>query len=283
MTRDELAVGVVTPHSAPGPELELAAMTGGRVSVVVHQTGSPSRAPARSRTGPPARAELRASTEPAALDRAEAALRVQRLEALAHASTTAGYVLGHREEADLVERLSQRFDVPAVASCAAAAAALRTYGVEQIQLIHPPWFDEEFDELGAAYFRSHGINTVVTKATCVPQDPARVNSQHITNTVEHHLEDRVEAIFLAGNGFRAAQVVEGLEQLTSRLVVEANQALLWAILSATGTDWDITGYGRLLRNIHRSHHHADDGRPSRHLATFCHGGLQRAGASEVRK
>ena len=32
-----------------------------------------------------------------------------------------------------------------------------------------------------------------------------------------------------------------------RLVLEANQALLWGILSATGKGWDITGQGRLLR------------------------------------
>jgi hypothetical protein len=30
-------------------------------------------------------------------------------------------------------------------------------------------------------------------------------------------------------------------------VLEANQALLWGILSATGKSWDITGHGRLLR------------------------------------
>ena len=35
---------------------------------------------------------------------------------VAHASTTSGYVIGHREEAAVVERLSQRFDVPAVPS-----------------------------------------------------------------------------------------------------------------------------------------------------------------------
>jgi len=57
--------------------------------------------------------------------------RGRTLAAVAHASTTSGYVLGHCEEAAIVERLSQRFDVPAVASSAAAAAALRTHGVRQ--------------------------------------------------------------------------------------------------------------------------------------------------------
>ena len=248
MTGDRLTVGVVTPHTAAGPEVELPAMTRGRVAIVVARTGSPPEASqAPSRTAPPAHAELRASTEPAALDRAAVTFRGRTLAAVVHASTTSGYVIGHREEAALVERLSQRFDVPAIASCAAAAAALRTHGVGQVQLVHPPWFDDEFDELGAAYFRSQGFDAVVTKAAGLPDDPARVDPQRVIDWVEHHVGDRAEAVFLAGNGFRAAGAVEELELRTGRLILEANQALLWGILAATGTGWDITGHGRLLR------------------------------------
>jgi maleate isomerase len=247
VTGDRLTVGVVTPHAAAGPEVELPAMTRGRVATVVSRTGAPPEASqAPSRTAPRAHAELRASTGAAALDRAAVAFSGRTLAAVAHASTTSGYVIGHREEAALVERLSQRFAVPAVASCAAAAAALRTHGVEQVQLVHPPWFDDEFDELGAAYFRSQGFAAVVTKAVGLPEDPARVAPQRVIDWVEHHFEDRAEAVFLAGNGFRAAGAIEELESRTGRLVLEANQALLWGILAATGTTWDVTGHGRLL-------------------------------------
>jgi maleate isomerase len=88
---------------------------------------------------------------------------------------------------------------------------------------------------------------VVTKAVGLPDDPARVDPQRVIDWVEHHVEDRAEAVFLAGNGFRAAGAVEKLELRTGRLVLEANQALLWGILAATGTGWDVTGHGRLLR------------------------------------
>jgi maleate isomerase len=248
VTVDRLTVGVVTPHTAAGPEVELPAMTRRRVTTVVSRTGSPPEAVrASSRPAPPAHPELRASTEPTALNRAAVTFEGRALAAVAHASTTSGYVIGHRAEDALVERLSRRFDVPAVASCAAAAAALRTYGVEHVLLVHPPWFDDEFDELGTAYFRSQGFHPVVTRAAGLTRDPARVDPQRVIDWVEHHLEDRAEAVFLAGNGFRAARTVEELELRTGRLVVEANQALLWAVLAATSTEWDITGHGRLLR------------------------------------
>jgi maleate isomerase len=248
MTGGQLTVGVVTPHAAAGPEDELPAMTRGRLTTVVSRTGPPreaSQTPAP--IAPPAHAELLASTTPDALDRAAETFGDRTLAAVAHASTTTGYVIGHRDEVVLVERLSQRFDVPAVASCAAAAAALRTCGVGQVQLVHPPWFDDAFDELGAAYFRSQGFDAVVTNAVELPDDPALVDTQHVIDWVEHHTEDRVEAIFLAGNGFRAAAAVEELELHTGRLVVEANQALLWGILTAAGVGWDISDHGRLLR------------------------------------
>jgi maleate isomerase len=190
--------------------------------------------------------ELRASTEPAALDRAAVAFEGGTLDAVAHASTTTGYVIGHREEATLVIRLEQRFGVPAVASCAAAAAALRTHVVGRVHLVHPPWFDDELDQLGEAYFRSLGFDAVATKAKGLPFDPARIDPRGVIEWVEHHVDDRAEAVLLAGNGFRAAAAIEELEMRTGRLVVEANQALLWGVLAATGTGWDITGHGRLL-------------------------------------
>jgi maleate isomerase len=248
MTGGRLTVGVVTPHTAAGPEIELPAMTRGRVATVLCRTGAAPEAPrASSQTAVPAHTELRASTEVAALDHAAVTFRGRTLAAVAHASTTCGYVIGHQAEDHLVEHLAHRFDVPAVASCAAAAAALRTYGVGRVQLVHPPWFDDEFDQLGAAYFRSQGVDAWVTKAVGLPEDPARVKPHQVIRWVEQHVEDRAEAVFLAGNGFRAAAAVEQLELRTGRLVLEANQALVWGILAATGTTCDVAGYGRLLR------------------------------------
>jgi maleate isomerase len=245
---DRLTVGVVTPHAAAGPEVELATMTSGRLATVVSRTGPPPEAsPRPPLPGPPAHAELRASTGSSALDRAAVTFSGKTLVAVAHASTTAGYVIGRYEEATLVERLSQRFEVPAVASCAAAAAALHSHGIGKAQLVHPPWFDDEFAELGAAYFRSQGIDPVVSKAVGLTDDPARVKPQEVVDLVEHQVDDQVEAVFLAGNGFRASGAVEELELRTGRLVLEANQVLLWAILAATGAPWSIDGYGQLLQ------------------------------------
>ena len=248
MTHNRPTVGVLTPHAAPGPEVELPAMSGGRVAVVVARTGSsPERSPASSPTMTPGHTSSLALMEPFDLDLVATALGDSQLVAIAHASTTSGYLLGQRKEASFVARLSERFGVPAVASCAAAAAAMRAHDIETVQLVHPPWFDDEFDELGARYFRGQGFRVMVIKAVDLDPDPARVDPQRVIEWVEQHVEDRAEAVFLAGNGFRAAEAVEELELRTGRLVVEANQALLWSIQAAARTRWHTSGYGRLLQ------------------------------------
>ncbi|MEP6563467.1 MAG: maleate cis-trans isomerase, partial [Nakamurella sp.] len=164
-----------------------------------------------------------------------------------HASTTSSYVLGRRAETALIEHIARDCGVPVVASGAAAVAGLRACAVQRVQLIHPPWFDDAFDALGNTYFRDYGFDAWVSKAISLPSDPARVTTEQIVRWVVTHVADRAEAIFLAGTGFRTAEAIDELERRTGRLVVGANQALLWQVLTVTNTAQPISGYGRLLR------------------------------------
>lgn len=113
--------------------------------------------------------------------------------------------------------------------------------------VHPPWFDDATSELGATYFRAQGFDAVASRADTLPDDPAQVRPGPVADWVCRHVRDGAEAIFLGGNGFQAAGAVEEIERRTGRLVLEANQALLWSILVETRRALDITAYGRLLR------------------------------------
>jgi maleate isomerase len=245
---EQLTVGVVTPHTAPGPEVELPALSRGRVITVIARTTTPPYA--SGRTAQPLAssvAGLRALSMPAVLDRAIANFRNRSIDVVAHASTTSSYVLGRRAETALVEHIARQCDGPVVASGAAAVAALQACAVQRVQLIHPPWFDDAFDALGVTYFGDHGFDTWVSKAMSLPGDPARVTTEQIVEWVVSHVSDRAEAVFLAGNGFRTAEAIDELERRTGRTVVGANQALLWEILTVTNTAQTVSGYGRVLR------------------------------------
>jgi len=213
-----VTVGILTPHAAPGPEVELPALSRGQVRTVVVRTGSP--------------ADPAASTTPEALQAAAATFRSAQVDVVVHASTTTGYLLGPSEEALLVSELARLCGTAAFASCAAAVAALRAGGAERIQLVHPPWFADALDGLGVAYFRAQGFHAVATRATELADDPAQVEAEHVIDWVGRHLLDDVDGIYLAGNGFRTGAAIDELHRRTDKVVVSANQALLTMLRSA---------------------------------------------------
>lgn len=244
---DQLTVGVVTPHTAPGPEVELPARSRGRVATLIARTKTPPH-PSGGPRQPLAFgvAGLRALSMPAVLDLATTNFRNRSIDVIAHASTTSSYVPGRRAETALDGHIARQRNVPVVASGAAAVAGPRACAVQRVQLIHPPWFDDAFEVLGVTYFRDHGFDAWVSKAMSLPADRARVTTEQIMQWVVSHVADRAEAVFLAGAGFRTADAIDELERRTGRPVVGANQALLREILAVTNTAHTISGYGRLL-------------------------------------
>jgi maleate isomerase len=226
-----LAVGVLTPHDAAGPEVEIPAMAS--VDVVV------ARVPRRGDTA----ANLRALATPSALQPAVASLR--EVDVIAYASTTSGYAIGHEAEVDLMRRLREIAGVPVVSSGLAATQALKAFGVRRIALVHPPWFEEEMADLGARYFEDFDVVTFT--ATPLPKEPDLVRPEQVIDYVSDHVDASTEAVFIAGNGFRAAPAIEELERRTGQLVLTANQVLLWSILAATGSKLQVDGHGKLFR------------------------------------
>jgi len=243
-----LEVGVLTPHAAAGPEIEIPEMSQGRVTVTVARIRSTENAAGTESTAGPT--SLRALTRPEAVDRDAACFGDGSVDVVAHASTTTtGYVLGVRSEAELLERLATKCAVPVVGGAGAAADALRACGAHRLILVHPPWFDEEIDRMGVGYFRDQGFDVTLLKATGLSRDPSRIHTAGITDWVSRHLGDGDEALFMAGNGFRAARAVSELEQRTGRLVLQANQVLLWSIIAATHAPLTIKGWGKLFRTL----------------------------------
>ena len=154
---------------------------------------------------------------------------------------------------DLVAELSGEScsGISRTVSAGAAADALRACGAHRLVLVHPPWFDEEIDRMGVGYFRDQGFDVTLLKATGLSRDPSRVHTEGITDWVSRHLGDGDEALFMAGNGLRAARAVSELEQRTGRLVLQANQVLLWSIIAATHAPLTIKGWGSSSRHFRR--------------------------------
>jgi maleate isomerase len=221
-------------------------MAPGQVVARVSRIPAPGATVAAPGTPPKAPSGLRALTAPSVLDNAAAAFARGSVDAIAHASTTTGYSLGFDAENSMVERLSQRWGLPVAGTSLSAVAAMRALQVQRVALIHPPWFDDELNYLGTLYFRSQGFAVVASGSADLPNDPSRIEPSAIIEWVPRHLSEDADAVFIGGNGFRAARAIEQLEKELGRPVLESNQVLLWSILAKVQADFAVGGYGSLF-------------------------------------
>jgi maleate isomerase len=124
--------------------------------------------------------------------------------------------------------------------------ALSALSVERVALVHPPWFDAEENELGTAYFRSQGFDVVLAASAGLPEDPRRFGATDVCQWTARHVSGEAEAVFIGGNGFRAAAAIAPLEAELGLPVLTANQVLLWNLLAEAGAAVEVSGYGRLF-------------------------------------
>ena len=168
------------------------------------------------------------------------------LDVIVYASTSSGYAMGFDAEAALVSRLSRRVGIPVVATCASTVLALHFLGVERIALVDPPWFTAELNELGAAYFQNEGFDVVSSMSAALSRDPRQIEAAAVCAWTSGHVSDAAEAVFIGGNGFRAAGAIAELEAAIGRPVLTSNQVLLWNLLAQAGASGDVSGYGELF-------------------------------------
>lgn len=240
-----IRIGVLTPHTAIGPEEEFPAMAAGRIVTNVARVPADAAAAGAGRSGP-VPAALRALTTPPVFDDAAANLAAAPVDVIGYASTSSSYAVGFDGETALVARLAQRTGIPVAATCASAVLALRVLGVQRMALVDPPWFDDELNELGAAYFRSQGLQVTSSASARLSRDPGQIQPAAVAEWTSRHVPDDAQAVFISGNGFRAAGAIEELEAMIGRPILTSNQVLLWHLLGQAGATFEVRGYGQLF-------------------------------------
>ena len=125
--------------------------------------------------------------------------------------------------------------------------ALRILGAKHVALFDPPWFDDELNAFGAAYYGAAGFNVASSLSCALPSDQHAIEPSEVFEFVRRHVPIEAEAVVFGGNGFRVVGVIAALERELGRPAVSPNQALLWAAMRAVGARTDsITRYGRLF-------------------------------------
>jgi maleate isomerase len=175
------------------------------------------------------------------------------LQAIIYAWTVGSYLLGTTGEKELVGRVEQHSNgIPVLMSAPAATAACQALQAERIALIHGPFFTDDFDQKGVAYFNERGFEVVHvshmlpaievphpnTGAVALPAD--------IYQWVRGHVPSSAQAVFIGGNAVRAIGVIAALEEDLRRPILTANQVSLWHALRVSGSQVKVDNYGQLF-------------------------------------
>jgi maleate isomerase len=239
-------IGLLTPNDDAVPESEFWTMAPEGVSVHVARV---------------LLVDTRKFSDPPHPDDATALLAALPMQAIVFSFTTTSYVLGHDGEQALKARLERRSNgIPVLLPCPAAVAAFRALGVARIALIHPPWFADNQQELGIAYFRNQGFDVVYASQmdlrglpVAKPADPLRKFTElypaELYGFARANVPASAEAIFFAGNGFRAIGMIAALEEDLDRPVLTGNQVAFWYALRQAGVREPVNGYGRVFRTL----------------------------------
>jgi len=239
-------IGLLTPNDDAVPESEFWTMAPEGVSIHVARV---------------LLVDTRTFADPPHPDDATALLAALPMQAIVLAFTTTSYVLGPEGEQALKARLEKHSNgIPVLLTGAAAVAAFRALGVRRIALIHPPWFADNEQQLGIAYFQNQGFDVVYANQMRLrgldvarPTDPLRKFTELYPAELYAFARTKVpataEAVFFGGNGFRAIGMITALEEELGRPVLTGNQVAFWYALRQAGVHAPVNGYGRVFRTL----------------------------------
>jgi maleate isomerase len=175
------------------------------------------------------------------------------LQAIIYAWTVGSYLLGTAGEEELVHRVAEHaHGIPVLMSAPAATAGFRALEAERIALVHAPFFTDDFDQKGVAYFEERGFEVVhashMTPSVEVPHPNTGsvAKPAEIYEWVRSHVPPAAQAVFIGGNAVRAIGVIAALEEDLRRPVLTANQVSLWHALRTAGTEARVDDYGQLF-------------------------------------
>jgi maleate isomerase len=175
------------------------------------------------------------------------------LQAIIYAWTVGSYLLGTTGEKELVDRVEQHSNgIPVLMSAPAATAGFRALQAERIALIHGPFFTDDFDQKGVAYFQERGFEVVHVSHMLPAIDVPHPNTGSVAlaadiyEWVRGHVPSSAQAVFIGGNAVRAIGVIAALEEDLRRPILTANQVSLWHALRVAGSNVEVHNYGRLF-------------------------------------
>jgi maleate isomerase len=145
------------------------------------------------------------------------------------------------------ESLKKITSLPITTASAAAAAALRLYGVNRIGILspHPAMFDEHyvrfFSDCGYEVAKLQRIDCPTTLAI------AMVEEATIRTALRDLIDAGSEAVVQVGTDLVLTRLADEAERWLGKPILAVNAAMLWHALRALGIEDLLLGRGSILR------------------------------------
>lgn len=168
-----------------------------------------------------------------------------RLDAVAFACTSGAMVLGEDFVAREVHR--HRPGVPVTSPMLAGIEALRALGVRRCALLTP--YVQAINDRMRAHLEARGVGVAAMGSFNNPDDlvAASITPETLLEAaIELGRSPAVDGVFLSCSSFRAAGIVERLEQAIGKPATASNHAMAWHALRLAGYRDPVPGWGRLL-------------------------------------
>lgn len=170
-----------------------------------------------------------------------------RLDAVIYGCTSGTATIGYENVAEKVR--SVRPDALCITPITAAHAAFRKLGLTRIA-VFTPYTDEvtqttvqALEQGGAHVVKVSNFNIAKTR------DISAVTSQSIVAGAVAADDPQADGLFISCTDFRAAQVVEEIEERIGKPVVTSNQPSFWQAVRGAGYAKPIEGYGKVADNL----------------------------------
>lgn len=168
-----------------------------------------------------------------------------RLDSVIYSCTAGTATIGADNVAKFIH--ASRPDAAVITPVTAAHAAFTALGLKKIAVLTP--YTDEVTARTVAALEAGGVEA--TKVTClgieVSDDISAVTPESILNAALDADDPQADGMFISCTDFRAAQMIEAIEEQIGKPVVTANQATFWQAVRSGGYDKPITGFGQLLR------------------------------------
>jgi hypothetical protein len=147
----------------------------------------------------------------------------------------------------LYDDLKAALTIPFTTALHACVAALRAYSAPRVLLLTP--FDARLNDLIVTHLAKAGVTALSPNSFDELGVPKRMTPDEVFDLTKKNLAavGKVDAIYFQGAVLDPIKCLEHIETELKATVVASNPAMLWYVVSKLGTQFPMTGYGRLLR------------------------------------